>query len=169
MEKKSKKPLFGFISLGIGVAALATSATYFIIKNNEKPTIRDAEYLVSVGEWVMQSKTNSEPVDCISFSEEENSEPMDCISAMGKADSISENVIWNFTEIGKGTLTTNNHIDDHEFKWTIEDDKLKIETDWLYTLYDELTYKLDQKENTLEITKADGITEQFKPSEKEAE
>lgn len=169
MEKKSKKPLFGFISLGIGVAALAASATYFVIKNNEKPAIRDAEYLVSVGEWIMQSESNNEPVDCLSPSGGENSEPTDCISAKSETNSVSENVIWNFTEIGKGTLTTNNHIDDHEFKWTIEDDKLKIETDWLYTLYDELTYKLDQEENTLEITKADGITEQFKPLEKEAE
>lgn len=161
MEQKSKKSIFGFISLGIGVAALAASATFFIIKNNEKPAVRDAEYLVSVGKWIMQSESNTEPVDCISSIEEENTEPTDCISA----ESTTGSVIWNFTEIGKGTLTTNNHIDDHDFKWAIEGDKLKIETDWLNTLYDELTYKIDQKEQILEVTRENGTTQKFKPSE----
>ena len=161
MEQKSKKSIFGFISLGIGVAALAASATFFIIKNNEKPAVRDAEYLVSIGKWVMQSESNTEPVDCISSVEEENTEPTDCISV----EPTTGNVIWDFTEIGKGTLTTNNHIDDHDFKWAIEGDKLKIETDWLNTLYDELTYKIDQKEQILEVTRENGTTQKFKPSE----
>ena len=161
MEQKSKKSIFGFISLGIGVAALAASATFFIIKNNEKPAVRDAEYLVSVGKWIMQSESNTEPVDCISSVEEENAEPTDCISV----EPTTGNVIWNFTEIGKGTLTTNNHIDDHDFKWAIESNKLKIETDWLNTLYDELTYKIDQKEQILEVTRENGTTQKFKPSE----
>lgn len=61
-------------------------------------------------------------------------------------------VIWSFTEIGKGTLTTNFHINDYEFIWRIDGDKLKIETDWLYTLNDEYTYTLDQSEKTLTLT-----------------
>ena len=65
-------------------------------------------------------------------------------------------VIWNFTEIGKGTLTTNFHINDYNFIWRIDGDTLKIETDWLYDLNDEYTYKLDQGKNTLTLTSASG-------------
>ncbi|MBO4276107.1 hypothetical protein J5868_00120 [Candidatus Saccharibacteria bacterium] len=65
-------------------------------------------------------------------------------------------VIWNFTEIGKGTLTTNYHINDYDFIWQIDGDTLKIETDWLYDLNDEYTYKLDQGKNTLTLTSASG-------------
>ena len=42
-------------------------------------------------------------------------------------------IVWNFTEIGKGTLTTNNHTNDYDFAWALEDGKLKIDTEWLYT------------------------------------
>lgn len=54
-----------------------------------------------------------------------------------------ESVIWQFTEIGKGTLTTNNHTNDYDFIWAIENGKLKIETAWLYDLNDEFEYKID--------------------------
>lgn len=56
-------------------------------------------------------------------------------------------VIWNFTEIGKGLLTTNSHTNDYDFIWAMEDGKLKIETNWLYTLNDEFEYKI--KDNKL--------------------
>lgn len=52
------------------------------------------------------------------------------------------NVIWTFTEIGKGKLTTNNYVDSYDFIWAISDDTLKIETDWLYTLNNEYKYKI---------------------------
>lgn len=64
-------------------------------------------------------------------------------------------VIWNFTEIGKGTLTTNNHINDYDFVWALEDDKLKINTEWLYTLNNEFDYVLDQGSNILTLTSGD--------------
>lgn len=54
-----------------------------------------------------------------------------------------EKVVWQFTEIGKGTLTTNGHINDYDFIWALEGDKLKIETEWLYDLNNEFKYKLD--------------------------
>lgn len=54
-----------------------------------------------------------------------------------------EGVIWQFTEVGKGTLTTNNHVNDYDFIWAIENGKLKIETAWLYDLNDEFEYKID--------------------------
>ena len=52
-------------------------------------------------------------------------------------------VIWRFTEIGKGTLTTNNHTNDYDFIWAIDGNKLKIETAWLYDLNNEYSYKID--------------------------
>ncbi|MBQ2643543.1 hypothetical protein IJG11_01330 [Candidatus Saccharibacteria bacterium] len=64
-------------------------------------------------------------------------------------------VIWNFTEIGKGTLTTNNHTNDYDFSWALEDNKIKIDTEWLYTLSDEFGYELDQNGSVLTITKDD--------------
>ena len=60
-------------------------------------------------------------------------------------------IVWNFTEIGKGTLTTNNHTNDYDFVWTLEDGKLKINTEWLYTLNDEFEYTLDQNGNVLTL------------------
>lgn len=51
-------------------------------------------------------------------------------------------VVWNFTEIGKGSLTTNAHTNDYNFIWAIEGDELKIETEWLYTLNDEFEYEI---------------------------
>ncbi|MBQ3348498.1 hypothetical protein IJG90_03210 [Candidatus Saccharibacteria bacterium] len=58
-------------------------------------------------------------------------------------------VIWNFTEIGKGTLTTNNHENDYDFIWAISGDTLEIETEWLYTTDDKFVYRLDQENQIL--------------------
>ena len=67
-------------------------------------------------------------------------------------------VEWTFTEVGKGTLTTNSHVNDYNFLWSISGDKLTLETDWLYTLDDTYTYALDQSTATLTLTADDGIT-----------
>ena len=67
-------------------------------------------------------------------------------------------VIWNFTEIGKGTLTTTNHTNDYDFAWDLEKGKLKIDTEWLYTLNDEFDYTLDQNGNMLTLTRDDEET-----------
>lgn len=67
----------------------------------------------------------------------------------------AESVIWNFTEIGKGSLTTNNHTNDYDFIWAIEGETLKIETKWLYDLNDEYTYSLDRSAKTLTLNKGD--------------
>ena len=71
-----------------------------------------------------------------------------------------DGVIWDFTEIGKGKLTTNNHTNDYDFIWAIEDGKLLIETDWLYKLDNTYEYSLDQGAKTLTLT-ADGKTYKF--------
>lgn len=65
------------------------------------------------------------------------------------------NVIWSFTEAGKGKLTTDNHLNDYDFAWTIEDKKLKIKTSWLYDLNDDFEYTLDQGTKTLTLKTGD--------------
>lgn len=60
-------------------------------------------------------------------------------------------VVWNFTEAGKGKLTTDNHLTDYDFIWAIEDGRLKIETSWLYDLNDAFEYSLDQGNKTLTL------------------
>ena len=52
-------------------------------------------------------------------------------------------VIWDFTDVGKGTLTTDGHSHDYDFIWAIDDGNLKIETEWLYTLNDEYSYTIN--------------------------
>ena len=60
-------------------------------------------------------------------------------------------VIWNFTEIGKGSLTSNNHTNDYDFVWMLDGDKIKIKTNWLYEKEDEFTYYIDQGAKTLTL------------------
>ena len=162
-QKKSNKIILGIIAIVIGGGALIASVAFFIIDLISTPDLRDAEFLVQKGTWVMQSNTASKPTDCVTT--EEGGEPTDCITTTSEAP--AENVIWKFTEIGKGTLTTNNHIDDHDFKWALDGNKLLIETEWLYTLYNEVTYSLDQKEETLILTDENGHKATFKPAQEE--
>ena len=77
----------------------------------------------------------------------------DYLVQVGKWELENEpSVVWNFTEIGKGTLTTNSHLNDYEFIWRIDGDTLKIETKGLYELNEEYTNKSDQGKNTLNMT-----------------
>lgn len=71
----------------------------------------------------------------------------------------TNNVVWNFVEIGKGALTTDNFVNSYDFIWSIEDDKLKIETDWFYDLGNEFEYKVDQKAKTLTVKPVEKSTE----------
>lgn len=73
-------------------------------------------------------------------------------------------VIWNFSEIGKGTLTTNAHINDYNFIWSLENETLKVETAWLYDLNNEYTYILDQSESKLTLTDSNSKTYIFVPA-----
>lgn len=73
-------------------------------------------------------------------------------------------VVWDFTEVGKGSLTTDGGKTNYDFIWTIDGGKLKIETAWLYDLNDEFDYTLDQGAKTLTIK--NGETEiKFKVAE----
>ena len=73
-------------------------------------------------------------------------------------------VIWRFSEIGQGTLTTNNHLNDYDFIWALEGDKIKIETDWLYTLNNEYGYRINQSENILTLIQEDSTEINFRPA-----
>lgn len=64
-------------------------------------------------------------------------------------------VVWDFTEIGKGTLSTNGGENEYDFAWAFEDGKLKIDTDWLYTLNDEYEFSLDQEARSFELKSED--------------
>lgn len=71
-------------------------------------------------------------------------------------------VVWKFTEIGKGELTTNDGLNTYDFIWAIDDDKIKIETDWLYTLNDEYEYRIEDK--NLVLIKDDSTEIKFNPT-----
>ena len=64
-------------------------------------------------------------------------------------------VIWDFTEVGKGTLTTDAHQNDYNFTWKLDNSKITMETDWLYSFYDTFEYVINQNEKTLTIKNAD--------------
>ncbi|MBR6505763.1 hypothetical protein IKT18_02950 [Candidatus Saccharibacteria bacterium] len=123
-KQKNKKKLIGLIVLICGILACIAGLVFLLVDLLTGPGLRDAEYLVEVGEWVREDEPS---------------------------------VIWQFTEIGKGTLTTNSHTNDYDFIWAISDDVLEIETSWLYTLNDNFEYVLDQDANTLVLTSGDRI------------
>lgn len=135
-EKKSKLKPTAIASLIIGTIALIAGLVFLILRLTGGPAISDAEKLLSAKEWVLVSDAN-----CDSSNEES---AKNCEEGSG--------VIWKFTEIGKGSLTTNNHTNDYDFIWSIEDNKLKIETKWLYDLNNEYEYKFGSNGSTLTIT-----------------
>lgn len=64
-------------------------------------------------------------------------------------------VIWDFTDTGKGKLTTDGHLNNYDFKWSLEGGRLKIETAWFYDLSDDFEYSLDQGAKILTIKNQD--------------
>ena len=64
-------------------------------------------------------------------------------------------VIWNFTEVGKGELTVNGGGQNYDFLWSIDGEQMIVETDWLYTLDDTYGYEIDQNARTLTLTNGD--------------
>ena len=136
-----KKMTIGIVTLVVGLITLVAGVVFLVIKLNAKPATPDGEYLVSVNKWVLEDD------NC-----KEDEEPAKC---------NSENVEWQFTEIGKGTLTTNNHLNDYDFVWTIDEDNLTIKTSWLYELDDNYKYSLDQGGGVLVLTDGDGTEFRF--------
>ena len=148
-----KKKITSIIIMIVGLATLVTGAVFLILRLNAGPGISDGEYLVSAGEWILDNDTSCKKQD--ESTEETESEPKESQDE-AKEDSIPKidcesSVIWKFTEIGKGTLTTNAHTNDYDFQWAIEDGKLKIRTNWLYELDDEYEYRLNQGDGILTL------------------
>ncbi len=142
---KKRVSLIVFI---IGIIALIAGVIFLIVRLAAGPSIADGEYLVSVGEWTLDSE------ECVQLKCAEDTK---CLDENGEPAKRCKNsgVIWNFTEVGEGTLTTNDHINDYDFEWVIEDGKLKIRTEWLYEMDDEFEYSLDQNNNILTLTRED--------------
>ena len=109
----------------LGLLMLAAGATMLALKMTKTPPVSDGEYLTQFDEWVL--------IDCESEEEE------------------CWRVIWEFTEIGKGVLTTNNGVNKYNFVWAIDGDKLTVMTDWLYELHNEYTYKIDRENKSLTL------------------
>lgn len=136
------KKRVSIIAMIIGLITLVGGVVFLIIRLTAGPSVADGDFLVSVGEWRLQGG------ECLQTKCGENEK---CLGVDGDPVVVcdDDSVVWKFTEIGKGTLTTNNHVNDYDFIWAIEDDKLKIETEWLYTLNNEYEYELDQAAQTL--------------------
>lgn len=132
----NKKRVISITVFVIGMLTLVVGVVFLILGLVRGATMQDGEYLVSVNEWVMDDP--------------------DCVE-----DDCDGRVVWKFTEVGKGTLTTNKHEDDYDFIWALENGKLLIETDWLYKLNNEYEYELDQGAGTLTLTEEDGTIHKF--------
>ena len=136
MDKKKKA--IAITTIAVGSIMLVVGVMFLVLKFVGGPKVADGDYLVSSGQWTLESNGDCDK----QVNANEGEEVSDCGSR----------VIWDFTEIGKGTLTTNNHQNDYEFQWAIEDDKLTIKTNWLYELNNEYDYKLDQSAGVLTLT-----------------
>ena len=127
-----KKKLISIITMVVGLITLVVGVVFLVLHFVKSPTIADGDYLVSKPAWILQSD------ECHNDDSQEECEGGD--------------VVWKFTEIGKGTLTTNNHTNDYDFAWAIKENRLIIQTDWLYELDNEFQYNLDQGAQTLTLT-----------------
>ena len=136
-----KKKIFSFVVLGIGIIMLGIGAAFLIVKLTQEPATPDAEYLVSRRIWTLESEDNCFKDETVTI--DDTTRP--CIPS----------VVWEFTGLGEGTLTINNHINDYGFKWALQDGKLSIQTDWLYELNNTYDYKLDQESGVLMLTDGD--------------
>ena len=142
-KKKSTKFKISIVALVVGLIALVVGVVMLVLHLTQGPVVTDAEYLMLADEWTLSDGTNcaseGAPEGTAGAGGIENSEATNCIPS----------VRWKFTEVGKGTLTTNNHVNDYDFIWAIEDGKLKIETKWLYELENEYEYELKRGEKAL--------------------
>lgn len=139
-----KKKRISIVVLIIGIITLICGIAFLVVKLLGNSSVQEGKFLVEVGKWQLIEST----VGC------ENT---------GYCPS-EEGVFWDFIEIGKGKLTTNDHINDYDFIWAIEDDKLKIETNWLYLLDDEYDYSIDEGDKILTLTDTNG-SYRFRASE----
>jgi len=139
-----KKRIVSIVSLIVGLVVSAVGATFLILKLTGKPPVADGDYLVAAGNWVLDSGGG-----CEMLVQSDDTSDTECEDG--------SSVIWRFTEIGKGTLTTNNHLNDYDFAWALKDGRITVQTDWLYKLNNEYEYTLNQGDGALVLS--DGDTE----------
>ena len=137
-RKKTKKPIDKkkiacIATFVVGMILLVVGAVFLILGLNRGEAVADGEYLVAADSWVL---TDCSDTDC-------------------------DKVVWDFTELGKGSLTTDGGEHNYDFEWMLEDGKLLIDTDWLYELNDEYNYTLDQSDGVLTLIDADGVKYKF--------
>ncbi len=165
--KKSPMLLLSIIMVVVGVIMLIVGVVLLVLDLTRGPVVTDGEYLMSAKQWVLSDGTNCATADLeiengasdadgvVGTSEEIKT----AVDGAGEANCASTpSVIWKFTEVGKGTLTTNGHINDYDFIWAIEDGKLKIETKWLYDLENEFDYEIRRGEGALVLKDGDKET-----------
>lgn len=158
-----KKKRISLIVLIVGIAILAAGVIFLVLKlvteNNKVP---DGEYLVARRTWLLdESATARGDARSDATAESDTQDDAGYVTNCG-GDNLEEMncldvalVVWDFDEIGKGKLTTNGGLDEYDFIWAIEDNKLKIETNWLYLLENEYEYSLDQNTGRLDLTDGD--------------
>lgn len=129
----SKNKAVSLAVLIVGLIMLAVGVVFLVLGIKETSLLADGDFLVAAGEWRLAESETCVEIEC------------------------KDTVIWTFSEIGKGTLTTNGHKNDYDFKWAIQDGKLVIETDWLYELDNEYEYTIDH--GALVLTLKDGERE----------
>lgn len=146
-KPRDKKKIACITTLIIGIIVLVAGAVFLVLKLTSQSAVADGEYLVSKGKWALEIKAD-ENTKC-SKSEEGEEKESKCVPMHSTGA-----VVWNFTEVGKGSLTTDSGEHNYDFIWAIEDGKLLIETNWLYDIDNEYEYSLDQRNNVLTL-KAD--------------
>lgn len=129
----SKNKAVSLAVLIVGLIMLAVGVVFLALGIKKASLLADGDFLVAAGEWRLAESETCVEIEC------------------------KDTVIWTFSEIGKGTLTTNGHKNDYDFKWAIRDGKLVIETDWLYELDNEYEYTIDH--GALVLTLKDGERE----------
>ena len=107
----------------VGIIMMIVGVVFLVLDLMRGAAMADGEYLVAAENWVL---TDCEAENC-------------------------DHVVWDFTEIGKGTLTTDGGEHNYDFKWAIEDGKLIIKTDWLYKMDNEYEYSLNQNGGVLTL------------------
>lgn len=155
-----KKKRISLIVLIVGIAMLAAGVIFLVLRlvteNNRVP---DGEYLVARRTWLLdENATAKGDARSGATAESDTQDDAGYVTNCGGGNLEETNcedvalVAWDFDEIGKGKLTTNGGLDEYDFIWAIEGNKLKIETDWFYPLENEYQYSLDQNAGKLELT-----------------
>lgn len=126
-DPRKKKKILSIGVFVLGMIMLVVGIVFLVLNVLKGNAVADGEYLVAAEKWVL--------TDC--------------------GDEDCDKVIWDFTEIGKGSLTTDGGEHNYDFKWAIKDGKLDIQTDWLYELNNEYEYSLDQSNGVLTLRDID--------------